>query len=217
MIETFIKYLALFIASSGIVTAIVIYFGKKIFQQILNRDLENFKADLVTQNQINKLKHDKDLESYKSSLNLIGTRQSLLYTKRSEIIIELYQKLVIMHNSMLDLTAVFRLTHGKDTETLEKEELERIKETATNGNDFLSFYQKNKIYFNKDTCLIIQEIQEILKKSHSDYSFRHFWGIPPSEMTYKKASDANEKVQVEIPNLLTTLEDDFRRSIGVAN
>lgn len=213
--EEILKYIGIYSGITVAVTGLVGYIGKRIIEQVLNKDLEKFKIKLESQNQIAKLEFDKKMESYKSDLNLMSTRQNLLHSNRSQIILELYQKLVQLHNSMLDMTARMRLVTGKDQETIENEELERISSTGELGNDFFKFYQLNKIYFTLNICGLIQEIQNGLKESHTDYSFRHLWGLPPSEMTYEMAKNANDKVKDEIPKLMEKLEYEFRKSIGV--
>ena len=210
-----LKYLGIY---SGIIVAIigmVSYLAKRIIEQVLNKDLENFKTKLESQNQIAKLKFDKEMETYKASLNLISTRQNLLHSNRSQMIVELYQKLVQLHNSMLDMTALMRLITGKDQKTIQTEERDRISKTGDLGNDFFRFYQFNKIYFTSNICELIQQIQDDLKESHSEYSFRYLWGLPHSDMTYEMAKKANAKVKDEIPKLMEKLENEFRKSIGV--
>jgi len=210
-----LKYIGIYSAASVVIAGMIGYLAQKIIEQILKKDLEKFKGELQSENQKAKLQFDKEMENYKAGLNLISSRQSKLYTKRSEVIEKLYQNLVEFNNAMFDMTVLMRNVTGKDDETIQKEELERIGNTGKLGTDFFEFYQKNKIYFNVETCKLIEEIQEGFKQSHSDYSFRHLWGIPPSKMTYEMAKGANEKVREEIPKLLKTLEDEFRRSIGV--
>lgn len=209
------KFIGIYTAASVSIAGMIGYLTKRIIEQLLNKDLEKFKTNLVSQNQIAKVKFDKEMESYKSELNLISSRQSLLYSKRSEIIIELYQKLVELHNSMLDMTARIRMVTGKNQETIQKEEFDRINKTGDLGNGFFKFYQINKIYFTTDICKLIEIIQNKLKESHSDYSFKNIWGLPHSEMTHEKAIRANEKVKDEIPKLMENLENEFRKSIGV--
>lgn len=202
------------------------FFGKKLFEYFfsesieikkaeLNIELEKHKSILKLESEKFKLIHDKEIESYKSNLHLINSRQNLLHSNRSQVILELYQKLVVLHNSMLDMTARMRNVTGKDEETIDKEELERISKTASLGEDFFNFYQIHKIYFVSNICVLIEEIQTGLRDSHSDYSFRHLWGLPPSEMTYDIAKKANDKVKNEIPELMEKLEHEFRKSIGV--
>lgn len=215
MFENFGEFIALYSAAIIGITTLIGFIAKGLIQQIFNKDLEKFKTKLESETQIAQLKFDKEIESYKSGLNLVASRQNLLHSKRSEIISELYQKLVILHSSMLEMTARMRLVTGKDKETIEKEELERINKTSELGNDFFKFYQLNKIYFATDVCRMIDDIQKELKESYSDYSFRHLWGLPPSEMTYEMAKKANDKVKDEIPKLMENLEFEFRKSIGV--
>ncbi|WP_298537031.1 hypothetical protein [uncultured Algibacter sp.] len=213
--ENFIKYIGLYSTATVAIAGMIGYLTKRIIEQILNKDLEKFKTELEAQNQIAKLNFDKEMESYKSDLNLLSSRQSLLHEKRSEIILELYQKLVSLHNSMLDMTARMRNVTGKDQATIQKEELERITKTGELGNDFFNYYQTNKIFFTANICELIEEIQNGLRESHSDYSFKHLWGLPHSEMTHDMAIKANEKVKDEIPKLMSKLENEFRKSIGV--
>lgn len=84
---------------------------------------------------------------------------------------------------MLEMTVSFRNVTGKDEQTIQKEELEIVNSAAIKGNDFFKFYSTNKIYFGEETCVLIEELQKKFKESHTDYSFRHTFGLPPSEMT----------------------------------
>jgi|TARA_R110002050_G_scaffold149218_1_gene275596 hypothetical protein len=213
--ENLLKYIGLYTTATVAIAGMIGYLTKRIIEQVLNKDLEKFKTNLEAQNQIAKLNFDKEMESYKSDLNLLNSRQSLLHQKRSEMILDLYQKLVSLHNAMLDMTARMRNVTGKDQETIQKEEFERIQKTGELGNDFFNYYQTNKIYFTTNICELIEEIQDGLRQSHSDYSFKYLWGLPHSEMTHDMAIKANEKVKDEIPKLMSKLENEFRKSIGV--
>ena len=213
--EEILKFAGIYSGITIAITTLIGFLGKKIIDQILKRDLEKFKTELATENQKAKIKFDKEIESYRAELNLLNTKQSLLHTNRTEIINELYQKLVDLHHSMLDMTALMREVTGKDNETLKKEEFERISNTSNIGNEFFKFYERHKIYFTEETCTLIEEIQSGFKESHTDYSFRHLWGLPPTEMTYEMAKNANTKVKDEIPKLMNKLENEFRKSIGV--
>jgi hypothetical protein len=215
MFKNFGEFIALYSATIIGIASLIGFITKGVIQQILNKDLEKFKTNLESENKINQLKIDKEIEKYKSDLNLIVSRQNLLHSKRSELISELYQKLVILHSSMIEMTAILKLGTSKDEEGFKKEELERIDKTALLGNEFFEFYKVHKIYFTEEVCAMIDEIQEKLRRSHSDYSFKHLWGLPPSEMTYDLAKKANEKVKDEVPKLMKNLEIEFRKSIGV--
>ena len=148
-------------------------------------------------------------------MNLVYSKQIQLYSKKSEIIEKLYHKLVDLNDAMLEMTQSFRNITGKDKETVEKEELERVNKSAEKGNDFFKYYSTNKIYFEIETCTLIEELQKQFRESHSDYSFRYTFGMPASQMTYEMAKNAGDRVRDKIPILMKKLENDFRRTLGV--
>lgn len=210
-----IKLFGIFSIGAGLIVSVIGFLGKKVIDQILNKDLEKFKNNLHSENEKTKLQFEKDIESFRANLNLLYSKQIQLYSKKSEIIENLYQKLVDLNNIMLDMTASFRNITGKDEQTVQMEELERVNKAAECGNDFFKFYGTNKIYFEKTTCSLIENLQQQFREVHSDYSFRHTFGMPPSEMTYEMAKKASERVRKDIPKLMETLEDDFRQTLGI--
>lgn len=210
-----LKVFGFFTIGSSIIVSAIIFLGKKIIDQFLKRDLEKFKNQLIVENEKAKLEFEKQVENYKATLNLFNSKQIKLYSKQATIIEYLYKYLIDVHWKMLDMTAFLRNVTGKDDQTITNEELGRVQLTAEAGNKFFGYYRNHKIYFNSETCNLIESIQNQLKELHSDYSFKYFYGLPPSEMTYNMAKKANEKVREDIPRLLTKLEDDFRVSLGV--
>jgi hypothetical protein len=216
MYEIF-KLFGLFSIGAGLIVSVIGFIGKKVIEQIFNKDLEKFKNNLQSENEKTKLKFEIELESFRADLNLLYSKQINLYSKKSEIIENLYQKLVELNATMLDMTAMFRNITGKDEQTVQKEELERVNSAAEKGNDFFNFYNYNKIYFEIETCLLIQNLQQQFREVHSDFSFTHTFGLPPSEMTYDMAKKGSERVRTDIPKLLEKLEEDFRKTLGVIN
>lgn len=210
-----LKLFGFYTIGTSIIVSAIVFLGKKIVDQFLKRDLEKFKNQLIVENEKAKLEFEKQVENYKATLNLFNSKQIKLYSKQASIIEKLYKHLGNVHWKMLDMTALFRNVTGKDEETITAEELERAQSTADAGNKFFEFYRNNKIYFNQETCDLIESIQNKLRESHSDYSFKYLYGLPPSDMTYDMAKKANEKVREDIPKLLNTLENDFRECLGV--
>lgn len=213
--EDLLKLFGLFSIGTTLIVSVIGFLSKKVLEQLLNKDLEKFKNNLQSANEKAKIQFEKEIESYKADLNLLFSKQIQLYSKKSEIIEKLYQKLVELNYIMLDMTVSFRNITGKDEKTVQLEELERVNKAAESGNDFFKFYGTNKIYFEKSTCLLIENLQEQFREVHSDYSFRHTFGMPPSEMTYEMAKKASERVRKDIPKLMETLEDDFRKTLGI--
>lgn len=211
----FLKVLGIYSVGTAFVVSVVGYLAKQIINQVLNKDLEKFKNQLQSENDKAKLKFEKEIESYRADLNLVYSKQLQLYSKKSEVIEGLYHNLIDLHDIMLEMTVSFRNITGKDEQTVQQEEFDRVNQAAQKGNDFFKFYSTNKIYFEKETCKLIEELQKKFKETHSDYSFRHTFGLPPSEMTYEMAKKAGDRVRDEIPKLMEKLEDDFRQTLGV--
>lgn len=210
-----LKLFGLFSIGTTVIVSVVGYLAKRVIEQVLNKDLEKFKNNLQSANEKAKIEFEKEIEGYKADLNLLYSKQIQLYSKKSEIIEKLYQKLVDLNYIMLDMTVSFRNITGKDEQTVQQEELERVNKAAEHGNDFFKFYGTNKIYFEKTTCSLIESLQQQFREAHSDYSFRHTFGMPPSEMTYEMAKKSSERVRNDIPKLMETLEDDFRQTLGI--
>lgn len=213
--DEILKMFGFFTIGTSIIVSTIAFLGKKILDQFLKRDLEKFKNQLIVENEKAKLEFEKQVENYKATLNLFNSKQIKLYSKQASIIETLYKYLTDVHWKMLDMTALFRNVTGKDDQTISAEELDKVQVTAEAGNLFFEFYRNNKIYFSQETCELIESIQNQLRETHSDYSFKYLYGLPPSEMTYEMAKKANEKVREDIPKLLTKLENDFRECLGV--
>lgn len=210
-----LKYLGIYTVGSAFVISILGYLAKKIIEQVLNKDLEKFKNQLIADNEKAKLTFEKEIESYRADLNLVYSKQLQLYSKKTEIIESLYHKLVDLNDAMLDMTQSFRNVTSNDEKTIQDEELQRVNDAATSGNEFFKYYSSNKIYFQIDTCELIENLQKQFRDTHSDYSFRHTFGMPPSEMTFEMAKKASDRVRKDIPKLMVKLENDFRETLGV--
>ncbi len=210
-----LKYFGLYSIGTVLIVSVVGYLAKKIIEFLLNKDLEKFKNELTSENERAKLKFEKDLESYRADLNLIYSKQIKLYSKKSDIIENLYHKLVDLNNSMRNLTRPFRNISGKDDETIHKEEIERIVKAEQDGAEFFNFYIQNKIYFKPKICELIENLQTQFLNAHFDHSYVHLHGGSSSEMTFEMAKNASDKVKNTIPKLMEKVETDFRETLGV--
>lgn len=96
-----LKTIGIFTIGSSLVITVLGYLGRKIIEQLLNKDLEKYKSKLDAYNEKAKLKFEKEVESFRADLNLLYSKQIQLYSKKSEIIENLYQKLVDLNNSII--------------------------------------------------------------------------------------------------------------------
>ena len=215
MEEQLLKFFGIFVTVATLIISAITYLAKRIVEQLLSRDLEKFKSNLQSENEKARIQFEKEIESYKADLNLAYSKQIQLYSRKSEIIEELYHKLVDLNFMMLDLTALFRNITGKDELAINAEEVERVNKAAEAGNVFFKFYAINKIYFEKDTCLLIENLQKQFRQSYSEYLFVQQFGAPQGEMNYRMAIQASDRVKEDLPKLMEKIEDDFRNTIGV--
>ena len=90
-------------------------------------------------------------------------------------------------------------------------EAERIDNTGKAYNEFLLYYREHEIYFNPETCDILNKIIRNYYDTLWDYSYEHKTG-------FKNPKDYKEiikKVNEEIPKVLESLKRDFREALTV--
>jgi hypothetical protein len=200
-----------FLATVGLTTTAIIsilgYFGKNIFQHYLDKDIEKFKLSLQNEVNLAQLKRDKEIENYKTDLNVILNKQIALQNKKAEVIEKLYGLLAEFNKCMVELTAEVKIIKGQTIEEKQENEIKEIDEAAKKGNAFLDYFRLKKIYFDKDTCLLIDGLNREFKMAYSGYL--------TSKPSYRFDKDAFETINNKVPPLLTNLEIEFRKMLGV--
>lgn len=73
------------------------------------------------------------------------------------------------------------------------------------------------MYFNLETCKLVDEIIQLLKESHSDFSFKYIFGHISPQLEMDNIKKATEKVRNKVPDVKEKLEKNFRDIIGVEN
>lgn len=179
----------------GIVTAAISY----LFNNFINKKFEAYKNELQS-----------NLESHKSELSLYNTRDSKVFSKRIEIIEQVYQKLVELDNSMKILTAKIQPIY----EDAEKERYERAQNAHKAIYNFSDFFFLNKLYFPKSTSDRIEEMIKIYRdanwKYHEKDRLASMGANLPFEEIKKNYDDAYKKVYSECESIKIELEGEFR-------
>lgn len=196
-----------FIVTSGLIYWLL----QTTINLYLNKRFESYKVELQTKSQEYKLGLDKSLEEHKSILNLSNLKQGKLHDLRLNIISDLYQKLVVLNRNMLEITATIKLV----SEDPEKEEGQRLSNTADSFNDFVKFYQERKIYFSINTCKKIDELQTEFFAIFYDYSFNERYNIPFTRERYEELQKLSERTRNEVQEILNNIGTDFRSLLGV--
>ena len=197
---------------SGLITWLIKQLGEsyltknaKIHQQKLNNQTEQFKLEL-----------NQTFEKYKSEIEFLSQKANKLHDKRIERIENIYTLLTDFFEDM-QVLASWKIVAGMSKEEIETQSFENVKKAEKTGNEFLNYYSRNKLYFNSETCDLIDEIITLLKESHANFSFKYIFGTMSAEFEIEQIKEATEKIRKKVPKLKEELEENFRNIIGVNN
>lgn len=172
----------------------------KIFNQLLLRDIEKYKAD-----------YQKELERFKADIQKSAfehqTRYQSLHTKRAEIIAELYSLLVQAEQDAISLARLFQAIGEPSQE-------EKIKQAFKSGKSLQEFFERNRIYFKQESCERIAGFVQGLYHASINYAVvvspesggkdrGEYWGKVWDELTK------------ELPPIKADIEKEFREILGL--
>ncbi len=148
-------------------------------------------------------KFNKDFETYR-------IRYLKLHHDRSQVIRELYSRLVKMQRSMASFMKPFQ-TVGEQSQD-EKADVAR-----EDANAFIEYYQMNSIFFQKEICELLDDINKRFLEVWVD--FTSYLGEPhdsQERIEKRKAwTNAWEVITEKIPEIESELRDEFRKLLGV--
>jgi len=190
----------------------------------LNQDIENFKQQLQHGSDIHKLEIDKNLEEYRSQLEIIRLKNQVIFSqlheKRGIVLESLYKKLIRFDSLLYTLTIPIK--YGSSLEDVEMERKINTAHTSGAFDDFNKYYNENRIYFSNKTCSLLDKLRNDFKMHLIDYSEKDILktmgaeGLELAQATVK-AAKVWDKVKNEIPPAMRSLEDEFRRILGVTD
>lgn len=191
------------VGSVGVVAGLITWLIKQLGQNLINKDLKVYELEL-----------NKKAELYKQELSFLSQKANKLHDKRIERIEEIYSLLTDFHSDMNALVS-WKVTTGMSNEEVKQQELDNVGKAGDSGNKFLSYYSKNRLYFNSDTCKFIDDIIKLLKDSHTDFSFKFIFGNISPQMEFENVKRATEGIRETVPKIKSELEYNFRKIIGV--
>jgi len=161
------------IGGSAVLFAAMAWLTRSVIIHFLSRDLEKFKLKLQEESQL-------ELIRLQSSLQLVEfehqIRFSKLHERRAEIIADLYSKAVELHRRA---STFVRLYQSLD----EDKNKENTKDLWKAADEFRNYFDKHRIYFNKDTCTTIDSFNEALSQASSNLIF--FIKCAPIKFDYR--------------------------------
>jgi hypothetical protein len=219
------------IVVSGIGVAAVAWFARSLISQWLARDIERFKATVVSQN-------TRSLEELRAQLQLEAQRQQIqfgsLHTRRGDLIAELYSRLFDLHGSIQRLLFQYRFREIREEidrkdpgrrpepwvirpgyEALNEDEQKDVDELSRQALDFHQFYGRHRIYFSQTACDLIDRfatLSSFLGMNYHNVAIKdkdgNLWVNPEVKRVWDGAV-------ATIPQLLALLEREFRDLLGV--
>ena len=195
------------------------------FKKILDKQVEDHKSRLREKEEDFKSILNKQLEEHKSELKKINDKYQIQFSKlhvdRAETIKCLYGKLVKVQTSAHDLLGSSGMINRTVDKTISPEKMqELISKATTDTNDLAECFKNNRIYFSEEIC---NSFINIIGQMYS--IIPHFYQYSSSDDTPTTEEDilmreGTDKVVAEhildvIPKLKYSLEDEFRKLLGV--
>lgn len=201
--ENILQNLGIFGLFAGLLTWLI----KSAIQNYINRSFKSYEKELEIKSEDYRLKLDKNLEEYKRDLQLYRQKQERLHVRRSQVLEEIYKRIVILDFAMQEMTNLFKQVM-KD---YEEEEKKRIEKAGNAYNNFLQYYKEHKIFFTNHTCEILDNLVKKFFDSLWDYSY--YKGS--TDLDLEKKKEAYQNIKSEIPKVKEEIEKEFRTYIGV--
>lgn len=187
---------------------------RELIKHLLSKNILSYKNELDSKTEQYKIDLSQSLRQFEHDLEIIASKTTRLHEKRLERIENLYSYLIEYETEMNNMVSG-KIVTGMTDEEVKRMEFEDVRKAGEAGQTFFEYYNKNKLFFNKDTCDLIEEIISNLKTSHQGVSLKYvFQNISP-EMNYQNYKKAGEMVREVVPKIKLKLEDNFRTIIGV--
>lgn len=154
----------------------------------------------------------KDLETFKGQLQLAAfehqVRFTQLHDRRASTLADLYSKIVQLHRAATSFVQWY-------ASASEKHRLEQLWQAA---DDYQSYFEKHRIYFDPPTCDKVDSLNGALSRATSVLAVFAHEGksvTATEEEVFKEWEKAMAAIDQEIPKLKRAIEDCFRGILGV--
>ena len=179
---------------------------REALKRVLDKDVERFKREL-----------DKDVERFKTELQKAvfehQVRFSSLHEKQAEVVAQVYASLVQVDRDVLEYVKQFTYTTDPTHE-------QKIAAVEASYKAFRDCFYPRQIYLPKATRERVKALANKLAGVANKMTQGLKYGKLPSSAEGEPPKDlrgeAWDDFGRQIPQLLTALEDDFERLIGLS-
>ncbi len=198
----------------GVISGLIVWLIKQLGQRYIDKGAKAYELKLQNKSDLYKAELNQSLEKYKSEIAFLSQKAFKLHDKRLERVEKLYSLLTDFYEDMYHLTT-WKVVTGMSDEEVHNQNFENTKKAGNSGTEFFKYYSKNKLYFNQDTCGLIEEIIKLLKDSHFDFSYEYVFGPISADFKFESIKKATDKIREKVPKIKSELEENFRKIIGV--
>ena len=196
------------IALITIVAGLVGYIAKVFIVNYFDKNLKAFEKKLESDQKNTDLLIEQKMKTYESELLVSNNKINGLNVKRLDLLTELYEYVSVADMKMKLMASMLKVVTGNiDLDNIKR--INEINDAKQAYNTFLFFYEKKKIFFNKESCELIDTLLKEYHSVHLDYSF----GLNSND----REVNAGKRISEETPKVLEMLQNDFRKQLGIDN
>jgi hypothetical protein len=211
---------------SGFIISATAWLVKEIIKSSLEKDTIQFKSNLERESSLAIKKFE--LEAEKKIIEYTS-----LHSKRASLVAEMYAKIYDLQGAITKLLYEYQYREIREdvdkkrhpnrdpgkivfgVHTLTEDEEKVLKELSCSTSDFYIFYGRNKIYFSETICNLVDRFATLasyMSFNYQNVALKDEHGELYVNPEIKKVWDKAIEV---IPELLSLMEQDFRKLLGV--
>ena len=165
---------------------------RKFIDHFFSNKIEQYKADLERENTKFRITYEK------------------LHAERAEVIKEIYRKISKTYNALESVIAPMQLAGEKPMEEIMVDKRIHFMDTA---NNFLEYFQENKIFFNKDLVNDIDKLDGGFRTVWKKWSFSQINGR--GRQNVEEWNKAWDQLKTDVSQTKSEIENKFRKLIGI--
>jgi len=151
----------------------------------------------------------KRIEEYRSQLEMLFFKYSKYHEKRLDVISLVYSNLAHLHSTMQQLTAIIKF----EKEDFKREERQRLEETMGAFEAFRNHFSRNRIFISRELCDRLEDLRVRYYNALFEYTYSN--EHRDHEISVELSKSVQIAVNKTIPELLSSLEVEFREEISV--
>jgi len=175
----------------GLAIVAITWLAREIFNRMLSRDLEKFKADLEKQAVEFRIRYER------------------LHSERVGVIKEVYKKIVSTYRSFHSLMNPLQLV-GEPTQE------EKGREAAKNANELINYYEENRIFFEEKLAEDVDSLLSGFRDAWNKFNYSiEARKVGEHKEALKEWNLAWNQIQKKVPDVKKQLENKFRNILGI--